>query len=373
MISPATRVLLRSLLKPFYRENGGLILFLLFIMFAAVGHNNGVGLREYHHQLILGMLRRTDLLLIVVFAWILYALRGISLVSRVLQDPAFSFLCEYARLSRGILYRRLLLLQFLLFIPVLSYSGIILVIAWLLHLTGRVAGICAILAALTFGVAAWYSILFSDPALSDRKIPGRRAGTQRPVRYWQLLFRFVVTEKKTLLVFIKFFSVTMLWGILCSLFPGDEDLRMPVLFYGFGLFGHSVLLFQCREMEEKGLNFYRGLPVSLLQRFAAYAIFYGLIFLPETVVLIGMTPKHISLRTALLLFAMGYGILMLLNSVLFTRSFTKTAFLKICCGIYLFIFTGVLSGILPLVVAGITVVAVWLFLRFYYRFEPAPV
>jgi len=365
----STKILLRSLLRPFYRENGGLILFLIFIMFAAVGRANDTGLLEYHYALIIGIYRNADMLLLVFLLWLLYAFRGVFFVHRKLQDASFVFLAEFARLKRPGLYLRLLLLQVFFFLPVLVYGVIIVAVGLRLLLTVKATGIAGFLLLACVGPAGWYLFLFSHPGWN----PGRRILIKRyrrgSTRYWQFLWRYVMRQKKALLLCIKLSSGGMLWAVLRQLEPGDDDLRMPILFYTFGLLGHAVFIFHCRELEESGLNFYRGLPVSIARRFFNYAIFYFVVFLPETVCLASFIPTQLSLSRAMMLFAFGYGLLLLLNSLLFIRSFKKTDFLKLNCALYLFVFIGVLAGIVPLLTASIVMLAMLIFYRFYYRFE----
>jgi hypothetical protein len=49
-------ILIKSLVKPYYRQNAGLFVFVYFIMILAVGRANEAGLLEYHYSLIKGML-----------------------------------------------------------------------------------------------------------------------------------------------------------------------------------------------------------------------------------------------------------------------------------------------------------------------------
>ena len=62
-MSTSHDLLMKSIVRPFYKQNAGLFAFLLFFMFAAVGRANGVGLLEYHLSLIQGIMTNRPFLI----------------------------------------------------------------------------------------------------------------------------------------------------------------------------------------------------------------------------------------------------------------------------------------------------------------------
>jgi hypothetical protein len=65
---------------------------------------------------------------------------------------------------------------------------------------------------------------------------------------------------------IKIYNFGILYLMVVNQTPFEHDLSMILLFFSFGLLGHSVLIHHFRVMEETRLSFYRGLPVSLFSR-----------------------------------------------------------------------------------------------------------
>ncbi len=55
-MSQPGKILRRSLVRPFYRENAGALVLVFTIMLFIVGHLNGAGLFEYQYSLAVGML-----------------------------------------------------------------------------------------------------------------------------------------------------------------------------------------------------------------------------------------------------------------------------------------------------------------------------
>jgi hypothetical protein len=53
----------------------------------------------------------------------------------------------------------------------------------------------------------------------------------------------------------------------------------------FGLMAHSVIIFESRRWEETYLTFARGLPIPMIKRFLFLSLFFGVLLMPELVLL----------------------------------------------------------------------------------------
>ena len=60
-MGPLYSILWKALVKPFYRENAGLFVFVFTMMFFIVNKVGGAELLEYHYSLILGTLKKRRL------------------------------------------------------------------------------------------------------------------------------------------------------------------------------------------------------------------------------------------------------------------------------------------------------------------------
>jgi len=135
------------------------------------------------------------------------------------------------------------------------------------------------------------------------------------------------------------------------------------------LFGHSILLYRCREFEEKRLLLYRSLPVLRAVRFIQYGLFYGCMLLPEMLTLGWLTPHPIRLMDSLGFILSGYSVLLLLNSLLFVASWRIRDFIKLSGGIFGILYFGVLGDVLIALSGFFFVTAFVLFYWGYYRYE----
>jgi hypothetical protein len=84
-----------------------------------------------------------------------------------------------------------------------------------------------------------------------------------------------------------------------------------------------------------------------------------------------MFPVHLDFTHALLLIFFGWGILLLLNSLLFIQLFNPFAYLKIVSGIYLVVFIAILTGLTIPFTICLFLTSVFIFFHHYYRFELA--
>lgn len=161
----------------------------------------------------------------------------------------------------------------------------------------------------------------------------------------------------------------ILYGLLRGQDPDHYEIRMPFLVYGMILFGHGVLIYRCRELEEKRLLFYRGLPVSLIRRFGQVAGLYFGLLMPEICIIGWLTPVNLHWLDAIGFIVSGYGLLLLLNSLLYVAPLKTGDFLKLSGGIFGILYLGVLGDVLIPMGCFFVVLAGCLFLGGYWRYQ----
>ena len=116
----------------------------------------------------------------------------------------------------------------------------------------------------------------------------------------------------------------MFYLLLLNRTVSSEDLKMILLFYGFGLLGHRILIRQIREMEETRPGFYCGMRLSLSDCYLQYECLYFFLFIPEIIMTGWLTPAYLHYQDALLFIFFGYSSLLLMNSLLCLKSFRIT-------------------------------------------------
>jgi hypothetical protein len=368
-MSISQTLLVKTFVKPFYRQHAGLFVFLFTMMFGVVSVIDGAKFTDYHFFLIQGMMRNSFFFLLVLLLWFLYIKKSEQFVVNILVRPDYSFLNTLSLLDSKRLYLILLWIQFLLILPIILYACIVFAAGFYMHeyikcllILIYIIGICLI-------SARWYLFCIQNP--------GRQAWTMskifsfkiRETPYWSLFVRYIVIDKKLLFSGIKLYSCTVLYLMIVNQTRVEYDLRMIMIFFSMGIMGHGLLIHQLRDMEETGLTFYRTIPISLLKRFEQYAILYFLLLIPEIITIVFLTPRYLHFQDAITLILISYSILLFLNSLLFIQFFRMKDYLKIILCIFFIEYFFVLSGTIALLSILLFISAITMFFSRYYRFE----
>ena len=351
-------ILMKSLVKPFYRQNAGLFAFLIFIMVAAVGRANGAGLLEYHLSLIQGIMTNFPFLLFTLCAWFLYAVKCMQFIVDAFGKRDYGFLSLLSLKKPAYVYSMLLVVQVMILLPVLLYAAIAVWIGLIHHWWLHIIIVLLFFLFLSISGAGRYQFVLNHPNKHQSSAFRNVLSFSKHSIYWLFFLRYIWTSRKMLFLVIKISSCLILYGLIFGQSGDHSGIQMVILFYSFGLLGHGVLIYIIRGMEEISLAFYRGLPISLAQRFLQYGLLYFFLFIPEIIIIEWLTPAYISYSDAILFIFFGYGLLLFLNSLLFIRFFRKLDYLKIVTGLFLIIFIAVLTGIFPALCGGLFLLSV---------------
>src|SRR5664279_3763987 len=126
-------VLLKPMIKPFYRRHAGLFALLFVILFGVVAVTNAAKFTGYHLFLIPGLFKNPILYLLVSFLWLLYAMNAEQFISNILRSPDHRFLKILVLLDSRKLYWVLVWIQFLLLLPIVLFLLLIFAAGIYLH------------------------------------------------------------------------------------------------------------------------------------------------------------------------------------------------------------------------------------------------
>jgi hypothetical protein len=361
-------VLMKSIIKPFYRQHAGLFVFLFIVLFGAVGMVDGAGLMAFHVSLIRGMLKNANILMVVFLIWLLYAKKTEQFVSNILRRPDFSFLQMLSQLDVKTLYALMVWLQFLLLLPIIFYTLIIFTAGLYFHEYSAIFIILGYILMLIILFSGWYSYMIKNPG-KFMAITGKFTFKSRKTPYWSLFIRYICRNKKLLYAGIKTYSCVVLFLMVINQTRIEYDLSMILLFFSLGILGHGLLIHQLRDLEETRLTFYRTVPLSLLGRFTQYSLIYFILLIPEIITISLLTPYYLHYSDAIIFVLFSYSILMFLNSLLFIQFFRMKDYLKIILCIFLLIYLCVLTLSIPWLCIFLFLSSIAIFYRRYYQFE----
>ena len=365
------KILFRSFVQSFYKENASFFVFLFTMMFYIVVQLNGAGLFAYHYSLATGTLKNNSILLIVFFAWFLYARKYVAFVSTTIYKQEYSFLHIFNCLGKAKRFRLFLFIEIWLLLPILLYAIFMIIVGLHQHLYFPVLSVILFLLLLCIVPAAWHVYLLNDPY--KRSLLRQKNGIRLPKLlspYPIILLRFVVNKQKIMWAGIKLFTCAVLYKLAQNnAEAGGFDNRFTFIFFNFGILANGIIVYRIREFEETCLSFYRGAPVSLLKRFTQYALLCLVLLIPEFITAGMLTPVYLHYDDAIRFVLCGYSLLLLINSITFLKHFSMQEYLKILllifCVQYLFLLTIGLTVLYLLffILAGI------LFSKGYYKFE----
>lgn len=358
----------RALILPYFRNTAGLIVFIYFMMFIAVGRANEAGLFAYHFSLIKGMLQSRFLLILVFFAWFLYARKYAIFIAQRLASKEYAVFQILGILNRTTLFCLFFLVQSVLFAPISVYVVIIAGVGLHLHYYAEIILILFVILFYFSAISFYWIYLLYHPGTVPAKAKQGLPDLNIQKYYAYFLLRFLFARNRLLFLVIKLYSCGTLWLMMTNN-PAGANVQVLYLFYFFGIMGHGILVYQFREFEIRSMNFYRVLPVSLFERYLQHSILYLFLLLPEFIILYLLTPGFLSARESILLGISGFGIVIFLNSLLFIRLFNKMDYLKFITLIFFAGFVSVLTDTIAAFSLLLIALSIFIFIRNYYKFE----
>jgi hypothetical protein len=368
-MSYPAKILFRSFIKSFYKENAGAFVLLFTIMFYIVNEVDGAGLFEYHYSLIIGMLKSNVFLLLVFFAWLLYAGKYVAFVSTVLRNPQYAFLNIFNRLSKSKQFRLFFIVEVWLLIPVLLYGLFIIIIGFYESFYFPTLLVLGYLILLSIVPAVWHVYQLNNPH-KDMTLRLRPNGRSRlSPSYQVILIRFVANKQKMIWVGVKAFTCSLLYLIARNNTYADYDIGPVFLFFKFGILDNGIMIHRIRGFEETYLTFYRGIPVPLMKRFLQYSLVYFIFLIPEFITAGMLVPTHLRYADAFRFSLCGYSLLLLMNSITFLQDFSMKEYLKILLLIFGIQYIFLMTVGLTFLYLFLFILAIVFFLPWYYKFE----
>lgn len=368
MNNPA-KILLQSFVKPFYRENAGTFVFVFTMMFCIVSKVDGAGLYEYHYSLATGMLKSNIFLLLVFFAWFLYARKYVAFVSDILLSPQYVFLQLFNQLSKSRRFQLFFIIETALLMPVLFYAVFVAFVGYEQHLYLPVLFAVVYLLLLCVIPAVWHVYLLdtmhTKPIFSLQSLTLKFKLSS----YSIVLIRFVAGEQKMIWTAVKVFTCGIFYLIARNNTMTDYDSETVFLFFNFGILANGALLYRIRTFEETFLSFYRGLPVSLIKRFLHYLFVCFIFLIPEFITAAVLVPVHLHYADAVSFILCGLSLLLLMNSITFVQDFKMKDYIKILLSVFCIQCICLMTVGFVFLYLLFFVLAVVFFLHGYYKFE----
>ena len=304
-------ILHRLLALPFYVRNAGTFAVVFYFIFGF--------LRPMDHEaLITAALGSPFLRALLFIIWTLYTSRTVGFIHGQLTTPEHLFLQTF-RLMPGPtrwLYWFVLLVNLLL--PVIGYAGWMVARAVHYQSWGALTAIVGTVGVLIGAgmIGADYRLQYPAPdSVSLPRFRFRLPYTLFFPTYW-------LRHEPLSLLLTKLISGGLLVGV-CRLYPTDDyDQRLLLIGLMLAIITHSQVGRQLQAFEQRYLLLLPNLPLSVWQRFVRYGFTHGLIWLPELLILLRNCPSTISYSYIIGLWITGWGWLMFVHSLAYSRTIT---------------------------------------------------
>lgn len=272
------KVLVRALVKEFYKANTGFFLVVLGLGFGFLKTPQHVDLASF-------LAVKPFYYLVVLVLWLLYAAKTLSFIFTVKRLPNNSWLSYLVLLSP---IRRLMLhIQALLFLPILGYGLFMTAIA--IQLNQWTSAVLVISGNLILLFASTYLVERKLIGPVDAKLQvGFRSFTNRLPKPFPMLFvHHLLNRQSILLLGTKTASLIVLVGSIWIFEMEGTDLRLLNLGLLLSAAVNAAFCFHYHQYQQKELLIYRNLPVSKNLQFVWYGLSYLILMLPELMVFFG--------------------------------------------------------------------------------------
>ncbi|QJW90392.1 hypothetical protein HNV11_13900 [Spirosoma taeanense] len=297
-------ILFRIFVSRFYVQNAGTFLFIILLAFGFLST------RE-HEALILAILGSPFLLALVLLLWGLYTLNVSAFNRQVLTEPEHLFLQTFWLMPNPVRGAMWLVIHTAQLLPMIAYATWIVIRGVQHKAFGPVLAIGFALLVFVC-VSAWSTdFRLRNPGPDTRQLP--RLNVRLP---YELFFpAYWLRHEPLSFVLTKAFSGLLLAGV-CRLFPTDDyDQRLLLIGLLLAGLGHSQVGGQLSAFERQYLLLLPNLPLAWWQRLSRYAFTYGLIWLPELLILLRNCPDAIRPDYVVWLWLTGWGWLLLMHSL----------------------------------------------------------
>ena len=336
-MNPVNKILSRTIIAPYYRQNAGLFLFLFFLLFGTQPSLYHILL--LHYSLIKSILNSGAFFILTLGIWSLYSFKVISFIYGCFKKENYNFLFLLNEVNKVIRYLQLLVMITILLAPLWLYGLIVTGVAIKEQLwPGAVKVLLSIIVIITAATFIVYSLLQKANGLQE--VNGRKNifSASLPVSFFSFCITFILQRQFLPLLITKLLSFASIY-----FFSRTDTIvfeaRMLWLIYITALIGHSFIIYKLFHFIEKELNFYRNMPVKLSAILLFLLLIYCMLLLPEAWALLGMAINQHNWTDYGWMIAAGPSLLLLLHCLLYTNDMKTEEFLKLLFGVLIvFIF-----------------------------------
>jgi hypothetical protein len=337
-------VLLRAIVKEFYKANSGFFLVVLGLGFGF--------LKTAQHVDLASVLAFKPVFYLIPFGlWLLYTTKTVIFLFTIKRLPENTWLTYLDLLSPSQRRAVVLYVQALLLAPILAYGGFLAYQAFQLEQWFSViiviAGNMVLLALSTF-IIDRKLVSPTDPKVQN----SLSSWTGWLPKTFPMLFIHQLFNRQAFLLFgIKAASMIIVIGAIQIYEMESVDLRLLSLGFLLSAAVNAVLCFHYHEFIQQRLLLFANLPISSKRKFIDFGITYFILMLPELLILFGNLGSSVAIVFLLKAALLPYSLLVFYHYLFYWKRLVMEGFTQ-----YIFFGTAILFFVI-LAHVDLTVIA----------------
>lgn len=363
-MNTALRVMVKSLVAPFYKSHAGLLFFVFFIMFGII---ESTQIKLYHESLIYGTLTSGIFLLVVLIVWLLYSAKALHFLLKTSSEDSYLFLHNIAVLPARQSFWYFFTIIFLTFTPVFAYTLAI----YSIGIQNGFYNVVAIIFAFQFILWITSAWILNHTARTRHRpafvtLPSFSLPFQQTLLGMHAAYLF--KEEKPAIFLSKVFSIALIYLVKETLEVGD-DFRILAITWLFAILSHTFLIQKIKVFEDQYLRWTRSLPLNRSKIYLIYLQLYAFLMIPEMLLLTGSIGEGLNLLQLILLPILSSGFLLVIHSYLYKSNRDPDRFVTYLFWLFIGCFMLVLSKLVWLLAIVLMTVSFILIWKRYYKYE----
>jgi hypothetical protein len=348
----------------YYRQNAGFFFIIIGFAFGLLRPVEHLALATYFvHSYFL------QALLSVV--WTLYTLKTIQFTGKVLAQQENLFLSNLYLLPLPVKWRAFMLVQFILYEPIVLYSAFM---AWLaLRYHQHLTMIWLVLFnMISIGAAAFYYLyrlkLVSRENKQSKLANFSNRNFTKP--YFTFFLHYLLHKQLSLFGLTKLFSLLLI-AVTVPLYIIEGNSFVLLSLGTLGAFmANSVICFHFNRFEQADVLLFKNLPLSLTRRFCYNVLTYTCLLLPEIALLLRHLAGNISWWPAVKLLLFGISLPLVLHSYSLYRQLDLEKYIRHIFFIFIFFFACILFRIdVVLLAVNNMLISFFIYHTYFYQAE----
>jgi hypothetical protein len=279
------RLLIRTIGVNFYQQHVGLFLVGFYLLFGMI---QGYDLILFHKALLLSICSSPLNLLILFGVWILFAVKTVLFVKYKLAQEDYVFAKQITIISKKAQIILWIKVYSFLLAPILCYATLVVIIS-IIHqyffsffATIAMLGLMMILLSI-------YSYRFSNLNFNISKTWINLPPIEIKKTFWSWPIWFLLNEQKVMLFICKIVSFLFFKAILLVFVDIQNDIRIYLTALLAVVLSHAILVLNVIKFDAFYNAFAKNMQIDAIRRVIYWVFVFGLLLIPEFILLLFST------------------------------------------------------------------------------------